>query len=84
MKAINNCKQLLADRLALKGLEKDTISSFIRSMRICFAADPKMNYLKTNRLIQFLGWNNIDVDALTLQLAITCFEAESVTTGFST
>ena len=83
MKAINNCKQLLADRLALKGLEKDTISSFIRSMRICFAADPKMNYLKTNRQLQFLGWNNIEVDSHTLQLAITCFEAERVTTGFS-
>ena len=69
-------KQILVDRLEAKGLEKDTIPSFIRSMRICIATDPKMNHLKANKQLQFLGWNDIEVDYHTLQLSIAYFEAE--------
>jgi len=78
MNSISKFKQMLVDRLEVKGLEKDTIPSFIRSMRICFATDPKMNHLKANRQLQFLGWNDIKVDYHTLQIAIACFEAEGI------
>jgi hypothetical protein len=84
MNSISKIKQMLVDRLEVKGLEKDTIPSFIRSMRICFASDPQMNHLKTNRLLQFLGWNDIEVDYHTLQIAIACFEAEGMIISLST
>ncbi len=84
MNPIRKFKQMLVDRLVTKGLEKDTIPSFIRSMRICISTDPKMNHLKVNRQLQFLGWNDIEVDYHTLQLAIACFEAEGIIIGLST
>ena len=84
MNSISKFRQMLIDCLAAKGLEKDTIPSFIRSMRICFATNPKMNHLKANRQLQFLGWNDIEVDYHTLQLSITCFEAEGIIISLST
>jgi hypothetical protein len=84
MNSISKFKQLLVDRLGAKGLEKDTIPSFIRSMRICIASDPKMNHLKANKQLQFLGWDDIEMDYNTLQLAIACFKAEGIIIGLST
>jgi len=84
MNSISKFRQILVDRLAAKGLEKDTIPSFIRSMRICFATNPKMNHLKANRQLQFLGWYDIEVDYHTLQLSIACFEAEGIIISLST
>jgi len=76
MNSISKFKQMFVDRLEVKGLEKDTIPSYIRSMRICFANDPKINHLKAYRQLQFLGWNDIEVDNHTLQLAIAFFKVE--------
>jgi hypothetical protein len=84
MNSISKFRQILVDRLAANGLEKDTIPSFIRSMRICFATNPKMNHLKANRQLQFLGWYDIEVDYHTLQLSIACFEAEGIIISLST
>ena len=84
MNSISKFKQLLVDRLEAKGLAQDIIPSFIRSMRICFVNDAKMNHLKTNRQLQFLGWNDIEVDYHTFQIAIACFEAEGAIISLST
>ncbi len=82
MNSIRSCKQLLIDNLASKGLKDEIIPSVIRSMRICYASDPQMNSLKTNRLIHSLGWNDIDLDYQTLKLSVACFEAEiKITNG---
>jgi len=78
MNSISTFKQILAHRLESKGLEKDIIPSFIRSMRICFTANPQMNHLKANKQLQFLGWDDIEVDYHTLQLSIACFEEEGI------
>ena len=84
MNSISKFRQMLVDRLAAKGLEKDTIPSFIRSMRICFATNPKMNHLKANRQLQFLGWNDIEMDYNTLQIAVAFFKAEATTISLAT
>ena len=76
MKSINKGKQLLFERLAAKGLEREMIPSYIRSMRICYASDHQMPSLKTNRQMQSLGWNNIELDYLILKQSITYFETE--------
>ena len=77
MKSKKKAKQLLSERLAAKGLERDMIPSYIRSMRICYASDPKMPSLKTNRQMQSLGWNNIELDYRFLKQSITYFETEN-------
>lgn len=71
-------RQLLIEGLAAKGLEEDVIPSLIRSMRICYDADPKMPSLKTNRRIQSLGWNNFELDNHILKLSIDYFEKETM------
>ena len=62
MNSISTFKQILAHRLESKGLEKDIIPSFIRSMRICFTANPQMNHLKANKQLQFiLHYSSFDI-----------------------
>jgi hypothetical protein len=43
----STCKQLLIQGLSAMGLKEEIIPSLIRSMRICYAFDPQMNYLIT-------------------------------------
>jgi len=78
MNSINKYRQMFVDHLKKKGLEKDIIPSFIRSMRICYVADPAMNILMANGQIQYLGWNDIELDYQTVQLSKKYFEAEGI------
>jgi len=76
--SISNLKQILFQRLEVKGMEKDIIPSFIRSMKICFVTNSNMSHLQANKQLQSLGWNDFEVHYHTLQLAIACFETEGV------
>lgn len=76
MKSKNKAKQLLIKRLTAKGVEREMIPSYIRSMRICYASDNQMPSLKTNRQMKSLGWNNIELDYPILKQSITYFETE--------
>ena len=76
MKSKSKGRQLLIDGLAAKGLEIEVIPSLIRSMRLCYDADPEMQSLKTNRRIKSLGWNNFYLDNQILKLSIDYFEKE--------
>ena len=71
-------KQELFDRLKTKGMEEDFIKSYIRSLRICLDINPTMNHLQLDTELQFLGWNDFEMDYHTLQLAIASFETEDV------
>ena len=74
----SNLKQTLFHHLELKGMKKDIIPSYIRSMKICLVINPTMNHLQADKELQFLGWNDFEMDCHTLQLAIDCFETEDV------
>ena len=80
MYTINKNKQILMHRLEKKGLEKSTIFGFISSLKSCLFDSPNMNLLQINKRLEFLGWNDFELDYHTLQLAITCFEAEDLKT----
>ena len=69
-------KQTLMSRLEMKGLEKNTIPGFIWSLKRCLSDNPDMNYLEANQRLQSLGWDDVDLDYHTMQLAIANFEAE--------
>ena len=72
----SNLKQELFHRLEVKGMEKDIIPSYIRSMKLCFFINPTTNHLQVDKELQFLGWNDFELDYHTLQLAIACFETD--------
>jgi len=76
MESLSKFKQILIDRLVSKGLEKVTIPSLIRSMRICLVIDPTMNHLQLNKELELLGWNDIRMDSDTLQIATAYFESK--------
>ena len=76
MNSESTCKQLLIDGLSAMGLKEEIIPSLIRSMRICYTFDPQMNYLKTNKRIRSLGWNDIELNYQVLNLSIVCFKEE--------
>jgi hypothetical protein len=37
-----------------------------------------MNHAQVNEQLHFLGWDDVELDYHTLQLAIACFEAEGL------
>ena len=74
----SNLKQVLFHRLEVKGMEKDIIPSYIRSMKLCLVINPTMNHLQVDKELRFLGWNDFELDYHTLQLAIACFEKERI------
>jgi hypothetical protein len=69
---------MLMHRLEKKGMEKSIIFGFISSLKSCLLNNPNMNYLQINKRLQFLGWDDFELDYHTLQLAKACFEAESL------
>ena len=76
MYSLSQHKQILMHRLEKKGMEKNTILGFILSLKSCLLDNPNMNHLQINKRLQFLGWDDFELDYHTLQLAIACFEAE--------
>jgi len=73
-----NSRQELFFRLESKGMKKDIIPSYIRSMRICLVINPVINYLQLEKELQVLGWHDFELDYHTLQLAVRCFETEGI------
>jgi len=69
-------KQIFVSRLERKGLEKSTIPGFIWMLKRCLQDNPDMNHLEANQRLHSLGWNDVDLDYHTMQLAIANFEAE--------
>ena len=77
-------KEILIHRLANKGMDPNMIPSYIRSMKICFVNNPNVNPLQVNEQLQFLGWNDIEMDYNTLQIAVAFFKAEATTISLAT
>ncbi|MEA1948194.1 MAG: hypothetical protein U9N83_12940 [Thermodesulfobacteriota bacterium] len=59
-------------------MEKSIIFGFISSLKSCLLDDPNMNHWQINKRLQFLGWDDFEMDYHTLQLAKECFEAEGL------
>lgn len=74
MYSLSHTKQILMHRLEQMGMEKSTILGFILSLKRCFLDNPNRNHLQFTKRLQFLGWNDVELDYHTLQLAIACFE----------
>ena len=77
MRSISEYEKILIRRLKKKGMAKSTIPGFIWSLKQCLLDNPNMNHWQVNKRLQFLGWDDVDVDYHTLQLAIACFEVDA-------
>ena len=76
--AMKQIKEILFQRLEKSGVDINFIPGFIRSLVNSCRNDPNMNLLQINRRLHYLGWQGIELDYHTLQLAIACLENEGL------
>ena len=69
-------KQLLIQRLSHRGLEKNQIPGFLRSLANSIDIGQNPNYTLINNHMRNIGWDDIDLDYRTFELARNCLEAE--------
>jgi len=69
-------KQLLVQRLIHKGLEKNLIPGFLRSLANSIDMGQNPNFTLISRQMRHIGWDDIDLDYHTFELARNCLEAE--------
>ncbi|MEE8397837.1 MAG: hypothetical protein V3S89_02445 [Desulfobacterales bacterium] len=70
---------VLIGRLSETGIEPDLIPGFMKSLLNIFKGDPHLAPGQANSRLRYLGWDGIELDYHTLQLAIACFEADGLT-----
>jgi hypothetical protein len=69
-------RQLLVQRLSHKGLEKNLIPGFLRSLANSIDISQNPNFTLISRHMRHIGWDDIDLDYHTFELARNCLEAE--------
>jgi len=72
----NDLRQLLIKRLSHKGLEKNLIPGFLRSLANSINMGQNRNFTLINKHMRNIGWNDFDLDYHTFELARNCLEAE--------
>ena len=70
--------QILEDRLKELGVEAHAISPFIRDLAKVLSTDLSSELSEVNQRLRSLGWDDLEVDYRTLELATACFELERV------
>ena len=70
----NNIEQILLDRLKTIGIEPNLIPGFIKDLANSFFLKPDMNLMQVNERLNYLGWEGIELDYHTYQLAKECLE----------
>jgi hypothetical protein len=71
-------KETLVQRLEAQGVEKCLIPGLLKLMASAFLGLPHINRQSVHRHMQFLGWNDFDLDEHTFQLAKACFESSGM------
>lgn len=69
-----NIKQIFLQRLKKIGVEPNLISGLMKALSSFFFLNPNMNLLQVNERLHYLGWNDIELDYHTYQLAIECLD----------
>ena len=73
---MNQLTEILIERLEKKGMESGEIPGFIRDLTNTFLVNPHLDHLHLNDQLQMLGWNDLDLDYRTFEVAEACFERE--------
>ena len=67
-------EKTLINELKGKGIEYKIIPRFIKDLAYSFQIDPSVSLSDVNDRLHFLGWEDVELDYHTLQLAIASFE----------
>ena len=69
-------KKNLINELRGKGIENNLIPRFIKDLAYSFQIDLSISLSDVNDRLHFLGWDDVELDYHTLQLAIASFERD--------
>ena len=72
----NDLEKILINKLKGIGLVNNLIPRYIKDMSYSFQTDPSVSLSDVNDRLHFLGWEDVELDYHTLQLAIASFERE--------
>ena len=67
-----NLKQIFLQRLIKIVVEPNLISGLMKALAVFFYLNPNMSLSQVNERLHYLGWNDIELDYHTYQLAIEC------------
>ena len=73
MEEPNQIMKVLIKHLESKGLAPDVIPAFLRNLTEVLV--DSQDLWQINRRLNLLGWNEIELDYRTLELADACFES---------
>ena len=73
---MDDLKPLLIDRLKSQGMEPSLIPAFLKALTSIISSEPRIELAQVNQKLHSLGWNEVDIDYHSLQIAIACLEAE--------
>jgi hypothetical protein len=69
--------QVLMDRLVKKGADASHVASLLKALSKILSQDPNTDPAAANERLRYLGWQEVQVDYHTLQLALAYFELNS-------
>ena len=67
-------EETLLNELQGKGINDEAIPRFIKDLAYSYEIDPSYSLSEINERLHYLGWDDIELDYHTLQLAIASFE----------
>ena len=71
---VTTLEETLINELQEKGINDDIIPRFIKDIAFSSEIDPYFSLSEINDRLHYLGWDDIELDYHTLQLAIASFE----------
>ena len=74
----NSIKHQFICRLKDKGIEECLIPGFLRLLANALKGYPDTNLFLINKRLDYLGWQDFELDEHTYQLAMACFEGDNV------
>ena len=73
---MSDLKQLLYNRLLKIGVDENVIPGYIRCLANSIFLKPDMRLYQIRRHLEYMGWNDFDLDYHTFQLTKACLEME--------
>ena len=67
---MNQFNSNLINRLEGKGINQETVPGFIRSLTHVLSVYPFISLHEVSRIMQYLGWQDVELDYHTFQLVI--------------
>ena len=75
---MSHLEQALIHHLESKGLARSIIPGFLKNLSHYLSENPHLNLLEVNEKLSYLGWEEIQLDYHTFQMAVTWLEFESL------